>query len=175
MVPDETGLYGAKGNYFSCKLQGAMIQLGLTSVFYNALLSIYFLLMVKYNWREQHFLKFRRWVHLPLNLLGIGMAAGAAPFYSPQFAVCYIVQPPVATNWLPLSFFYTLPVTSALFILVYSTVVICIKVFTQEQAVRKWTTREQNWNLSRKVFWQSLYVSQRGMDVHMVCILSNST
>jgi len=167
MVPEETGLYGAKGTNLSCRLQGGMIQLGLTSVFYNALLSIYFLLMVKYNWREVHFQKYRRWVHLPINLLGLGMAFGASPFYYPQLAVCYIVQPPVALNWLPLAFFYTLPVTLALFTLVYSTIVICVKVFTQEKAVRKWTTRDQSWNLSRKVFWQSLYVLEIWMLIQM--------
>jgi hypothetical protein len=41
---DPTYVYGAIGNNTTCKLQGFMIQLSFTSVFYNVALSIYYLL-----------------------------------------------------------------------------------------------------------------------------------
>jgi len=41
---DPTYVYGAIGNNTTCKLQGFMIQLSFTSIFYNIALSIYYLL-----------------------------------------------------------------------------------------------------------------------------------
>jgi hypothetical protein len=41
---DSTYIYGAIGNNATCKLQGFLIQLSFTSIFYNVALSMYYLL-----------------------------------------------------------------------------------------------------------------------------------
>ncbi len=45
--------YGALGNEATCVTQGFMITLGLAVPMYNAMLCIYYLLVVKYNIRDE--------------------------------------------------------------------------------------------------------------------------
>jgi hypothetical protein len=133
-----------------------MIQWGYTSVFYNALLSIYFLLMVNYNWKEERFRRWRRYWHAVVCVPGLALAIGGYAFYDAQLAVCYVVPPPLTASWIPLSVFYTIPVSSSLLILVGTTGAICRRVYKQEKASMKWRTRK-DWKLSKKVFWQSFW------------------
>ena len=49
LAPHEAGFYQSYGNDTTCKVQGFMIQLGQTSMFYNLCLSLYFLLVVRFN------------------------------------------------------------------------------------------------------------------------------
>ena len=88
--PQSGGFYRARGSDLTCKLQGFMIQLGFTSTFYNFALALYFLLVICFNWKESQFKKYQRRIHVLLTLLGLGLAAGAIPFYGPQFGVCYV-------------------------------------------------------------------------------------
>lgn len=88
--PESGGFYMAQGSDFTCKLQGFMIQMGLASVFYNFGLSLYFLLVICYNWKEFRFRKYKVIVHIIVVTLGMGLAFGALPYYGPQFGVCYV-------------------------------------------------------------------------------------
>lgn len=133
-----------------------MIQLGYTSVFYNALLSVFFLLVVNYNWREERFIKYRHYWHAAVSVPGLALAIGGLGYYDAQFAVCYVVPPPLAANWVPLISFYTLPVSFAVCVLVVSISLLCRHVFTKEKASIKWRTRK-DWKLSKRFFWQSFW------------------
>jgi len=46
-IPEETGLLWAAGNQQTCSLQGFFTQFGITSSFYNASLSLYFLPVIR--------------------------------------------------------------------------------------------------------------------------------
>ena len=54
----------AFGNNTTCQILGFFQQIGLGTVAYNGMLSFYFLLTVRYGWREEHFIK--KW-KLPLS------------------------------------------------------------------------------------------------------------
>jgi hypothetical protein len=180
MMPQDTGLYQAVGTDVTCKMQGFFLQLGLASVSYNVLLSLYFLLVVNYNWKEQSFKRIRWWLQLVVIFIGLALAFAGIPFYDAQLAVCYVVQPPVAKvsssnqkeacyhsclllntrissqNYIPITMFYTVPIAIALVVMIGNTVAICRRVYTQQKKSKKWAAKK-NMNLSRKVFWQSLW------------------
>jgi hypothetical protein len=49
---ERTTVYGAKGTDATYTLQGFFIQIGFTGIFYNLVLSVYYLLTIRYGWRE---------------------------------------------------------------------------------------------------------------------------
>ena len=53
MTPTETGLSLARGNLATCTFQGALIQFGGGSFVYSLFLTIYYVLTIRYNIREQ--------------------------------------------------------------------------------------------------------------------------
>ncbi len=55
--------YGAMGNDATCTLQGSMISLGLVVPCYNAMLCIYFLMVIKHNIREDVLETYERTMH----------------------------------------------------------------------------------------------------------------
>ena len=52
LMPAETGFPGALGTFGSCTWQGFFFQLGVTSLAYNAMLLLYFVLVIRYNVRD---------------------------------------------------------------------------------------------------------------------------
>jgi hypothetical protein len=86
MIPEATGLYGAtSGNNLTCQIRIFAIQWGLTSVFYNAMLSLYFLLMVRFNWKKGDFgRRVLPFCHSFVIRIGLGLAITGLWFYEPQ-------------------------------------------------------------------------------------------
>ena len=156
MAPVDDGFYLSRGNDTTCMAQGVMIQIGQTSVFYNMCLSLYFLLVIGYNWNEHRFKKIGRWVHLVVVLLGVSMGFGAIPYILPQFGMCGILQAPDAVNVWPVTIFHTVPISITLVILTAATIAICVKVHQQQVKAKKWML-QQNLSLTRKVVWQSVW------------------
>jgi len=70
--------------------------------------------------------------------------------------VFQILDPPSAPSAIPLIIFYTLPLGAGLVVVTIATIVVCQKVYRQQRASRRWSTR-QNMKLTRKVFWQSFW------------------
>lgn len=156
MAPYEAGFYLSRGNDTTCKIQGFMIQLGqTTSMAYNLCLSLYFLLVIVFSWREQRFRKLNVVVHVAVLLIGIGMAAGSLPFIEPQFGVCGILPPLTASKW-QVSLFYTGPVCIVLVVLTAVTVTICRVVYVQRKRAQNWLLDKKE-SIVRKVFWQSFF------------------
>ena len=153
LAPYSAGFYLSRGNDTTCKIQGFMIQLGQTSMFYNLVLSVYFLLVIAFNWKEKQLRRYRLWVHLVVLLIGFGMAIAALPHIAPQFGVCGILPPLTAGQW-QVSLFYTAPVSIVLMSLTVSTVWICVHVYCQQKRVQQWMF-DQRLKLTRMVLWQS--------------------
>ena len=153
-----SGFYGNRGNQATCRFQGFMLQAGLTSVMYNVVLSVYFLLIVRYNWQESRFHRYRRYLHPTLIIIGVSAALAAIPFYTSKFGTCYVVHPPVNNSWVPLSVFYTVPIIMAFLTMTISTLQICHHVYKQEKTSRKWSATK-NMALTKRVVTQSLWYS----------------
>lgn len=90
LAPRDGGAYQAIGNDFTCKLQGALLQVGLTSMFYNLALVIYFLLVIRYGWKEDHFSPILRYLHLVILVVGFASALGGIPLYGTLLGSCYV-------------------------------------------------------------------------------------
>ena len=157
MAPHEAGFHLSRGNDATCTLQGFMIQLGQTSMFYNVCLSLYFLLVIVCNWKERMFRRLCLASHMLVFVLGAGLAFGAIPFIGPQFGVCGVLPPLTTSQW-QVSLFYTGPVSFTLVVLAVATAVICYKVYQQQKKAKKWMANVSA-KLSRRVFWQSFWCS----------------
>lgn len=90
MTPVENGFYQAFGNISTCRLQGFMIQLGYTSIFYNLGLSLYFWFVICRSWKERQFKRWIIYVHLLVLTAGFGLAFAGLPFYGSQINVCHV-------------------------------------------------------------------------------------
>jgi len=156
MAPAEAGFYQSFGNEATCDVQGFMIQLGQTSMFYNLLLSVYFCLVIVFNWKEHQFKKYLFYTHVLVIILGVGMAIGQIPYSGPQFGLCRLSQPPITRTKLPMTLFFTIPLSIVLAVITVVTVIICYTVSRQEQKALRWSFK-RNEDLSRRVFWQSLW------------------
>ena len=155
MAPHEAGFYLSRGNDATCILQGFMIQLGQTSMFYNICLALYFWLVISHNWSEHMFRRPLIVAHMAVVVTGVGLACGSIRFIGPQFGVCGVLPPLTTSQW-QVSMFYTAPVAITLLVLTATTVAICTKVYRQEKKAQRWMAT-QHLKLTRRVFWQSFW------------------
>jgi len=77
MVNDGGDVLWAVGNDQTCRLQGFFTEFGVASSFYNASLSIYFLLVIRYGWKEARIQKMEPFLHAVPLLWGFGTSATA--------------------------------------------------------------------------------------------------
>ena len=68
------GVYGAVGTQGTCNAQGFFSQFKISSVMYNASLSVYFVLVIVKKWRDDRILKVEPLVHLHAMAWGLGTA-----------------------------------------------------------------------------------------------------
>ena len=92
MAPTDAGFFQSFGNTTTCQIQAFMIQLGLTSIFYNLALATYFYMVIGHNWKEGQFRKYLKYLHVVLALVGLALACAAIPYYGAQFGTCYLVS-----------------------------------------------------------------------------------
>ena len=80
LAPYDAGFYLSRGNEETCKFQGFLIQLGqTTSMFYNLFLSLYFLFVIVYGWRERRFKKKHQVGPYGCGWCGVGHGRGVHP------------------------------------------------------------------------------------------------
>ncbi|GAX15407.1 hypothetical protein FisN_8Lh297 [Fistulifera solaris] len=76
-VPKSSGLLWAIGNDTSCNVQGFFTQFGIASSFYNASLSVYYVLVIRYGWKEHQLRKVEPLLHtFPLLWATVTAIAG---------------------------------------------------------------------------------------------------
>lgn len=90
MAPHSSGFYLSRGNDTTCSIQAFFIKLGYTSIFYNLCLSLYFLLVICYNCREEQIQKHLWKVHASAVTVGMAMAFGSIPFFGPLYGTCHV-------------------------------------------------------------------------------------
>ncbi len=83
------------GNEASCTAQGFIVQFSISSVIYNAALSYYYVLIIKFNYRAPQLAKIEKWFHLVPLLFGISTAVVAFCLRVYNFATwdCWIAPP----------------------------------------------------------------------------------
>lgn len=74
MPSDTPYVYGPVGNTRTCTAQGFFLQLAIIAPLYNASLSLYYLLMIRYGWVERRLKKLRWPIQICVLTFGIGAA-----------------------------------------------------------------------------------------------------
>ena len=89
-----TCTYGAIGNEATCITQGFMISLGLIVPMYNAMLCIYYLLVVKYNVRDEVIAKYEPLMHFIsiCPALTGAIVAAANDLFNNFLTTCWIIE-----------------------------------------------------------------------------------
>mmetsp|Transcript_7280 Transcript_7280/g.16536 ORF Transcript_7280/g.16536 Transcript_7280/m.16536 type:complete len:436 (-) Transcript_7280:712-2019(-) len=164
-VVDKFGLpsnvYGARGNRATCAMQGFLVQLGYTSVFYNLSLALYYVFVIVAGWKERQLGKIRMWFHFPL-VVGVGLAIAGVPFYDSVIWGCYIPPPPFSSSRIKSLVFGVIPI---IFVIVGATTAMAVVVWK----VRKDSIASMRWRqpgarrqtgamvLQREVVWQAVF------------------
>lgn len=93
-IPEGTGIKWASGNTGTCTTQGFFTQFGIASSFYNASLSIFYLLVIRYGWKEEAILKLEPWLHTMPLLWGLWTAIAGLPLtiFNSANLWCWIAQ-----------------------------------------------------------------------------------
>ena len=92
-VPKDYPTFGAKGTAATCEATAFLRESATrSSVMYSACLAIYFLLVIKYRWRETRLRKAELAMHIINNGVGWGLGVSGFPLtlYNPYFLACSI-------------------------------------------------------------------------------------
>ena len=158
----EDYVYGIMGNEATCKAQAFFIQLGVTSVFYNAALCSYYWLVIVRGWTERRLQKRRilLLLHGPPLLVGFALAFGGLPVYSWVQYAChlwYILPWDGKQVRVRVYLLFIAPVAASI---LYITIVLGLiywKVSRQSRQSRRWRLGVGvSATLEGKVFWQCI-------------------
>jgi hypothetical protein len=76
-VPPNPKVLWSIGNDFTCNVQGYLIQMGTASFVYSATLTIYFVMVIKYQMKERDIKKREIWLHAPPLLFSFGTSTAS--------------------------------------------------------------------------------------------------
>mmetsp|Transcript_53216 Transcript_53216/g.79028 ORF Transcript_53216/g.79028 Transcript_53216/m.79028 type:complete len:389 (+) Transcript_53216:78-1244(+) len=84
------------GNTATCSAQGLIMQLGLATPLYNAGLSFFYLLIIRYGLKERRLEQLERWVHVGILLfvLTTSLVCLSLGLYNPSYSACWIAPLP---------------------------------------------------------------------------------
>eukprot|EP00980_Cylindrotheca_fusiformis_P000745 scaffold174_cov98-Cylindrotheca_fusiformis.AAC.14 len=149
-----TAVYGARGNSVTCTVQGFFLQLGYTSAFYNLVLSVYYVLVIKKGMRETQLQRLKYWFHVPTMLVGFGLAFAGIPYYDNVFLFCHIPPAVEVSIWWAsgsgseaytgadstglLTVFSIVPISIVFFVGGVNMIVIYLHVRKQDRAANRW-------------------------------------
>jgi hypothetical protein len=133
-----TGIYGAVGTQASCTAQGFFFQLGYTGIFYNMVLTIYYVLVIKYGMRERRLFQLKWFFHVPVLVAGFGLAFAGIPFYEYLFFACHIPPPPLVDSSALINIFSIVPISIVLVVSTTNMAIIYWHVHQQDKAANRW-------------------------------------
>lgn len=143
-------VYGAAGNDGTCTAQGFFIQLGMTSIFYNCSLSLYYMLVVALGWRERKLKKFKYMLlGVPL-VIGLSLAFAGIPFYASIIFACHLQTPPFVETWKLSIIFLFVPACASIIFVTIMMFLVYYKVHSQNKKARRWRQPSFRDLISRK-------------------------
>jgi len=125
------------GNMFSCSLQGFIVQFSISGVLYNASLSLYYLLVIKYGFQRQEMVIIEKYMHAFALLFGITTAttALALNLYEDANWDCWISPTKQTFQW---AFFFA-PLWIAIIFVITCMFKIYLHVRTAERNSIRWS------------------------------------
>jgi hypothetical protein len=158
LTPAEVGIYGSIGNEQTCGFQAFLFQIGIASIYYNLVLSVYFVMIVKYRWNARKLKRVQWWVHGAVCGVALIMAFAVIPFATPDWRWCYVSRPPFSENWIQGILFFIVPVGVSLLSITAMTLILVSYVrmtHLKTQGQRLGPKSKQN--ISTRAFWQSMW------------------
>jgi hypothetical protein len=94
-VPEGTAPLG-RGNVASCNFQGFLLQFAIGAPLYNCSLSLYYVLVIRYNWTNARLAKIERFVHAFIITFTLGTSIAGLPLtmYNQLGNVCWVMGSP---------------------------------------------------------------------------------
>jgi len=161
MAPKESGLYGSIGNDETAYFVSWLFLFGSTSVvFYNVLLSLHFLAIIKYDWSDTKFQRFKKRAQGIICGSVIVLTCSSIPFTDPRFRWCHVSRPPLAMSWMSGLFFFVAPIGMSIVAMAVVTVIVCHHVAKVENKSRKNRLGGGNTtagSLTSRTLWQSAW------------------
>ena len=143
-IPPEIAgpVWGAAGNTATCRVHGFFMQLSVGGSSYNAALALYYLLAVRYGWKETQFVKIERYLHGIPIIWGIGTATVGLLLNSYHNATlwCWFAPPFKYYNEFRLGLFYSV-VWFTMSMSLYSMTMISYTVWKQESINARYMQR----------------------------------
>lgn len=109
-----------------------------SGVFYQAALSVYFLLVIRYGWRESRLQAKRVWFLVPAGVVGSALAFAGIPSYTSLIIVCHLHAPPIV-EWTKTAILVIFPICFTILVMTCSMIAITIHVRRISNAGQKWT------------------------------------
>mmetsp|Transcript_19656 Transcript_19656/g.41435 ORF Transcript_19656/g.41435 Transcript_19656/m.41435 type:complete len:359 (+) Transcript_19656:42-1118(+) len=130
------GIFMASGTDATCSAQGFFIQMSVGTALYNAMLSVYYVLVINLGWKEYQVKRVEPILHLvPAGFsFASAVAVAAMDQYANSILWCFITP---ANNSLRMGVFYG-PIWAALATATISMVAICGSHILQERKTRKY-------------------------------------
>ena len=141
-ITRDSGVLWAVGTDATCRLQGFFTQFGISSSFYNASLSIYYVLVIRYGWKEHQIQRIEPLLHGIPILWALGTSIAGLPlniFGNANLWWCWISPKQDVYRW---SFFYG-PLWLMIVIVTVNCLVILLYVRRTEQASDKYSFESQ--------------------------------
>ncbi|CAJ1929959.1 unnamed protein product [Cylindrotheca closterium] len=157
-MPADSGAAFAVGNEATCRIQGFFTQYSISSHLYVASMGAFYLLAIKYGWKEKHFAK---WGHLfHLIPIGFGLASSITvtvmDIIGPAILWCWIApqedRPDLDVNLYRMVLFYV-PLWSAMLFVGINLIFVFLYVHrvtkVAEGHVTKWMPSKSVRNISQ--------------------------
>eukprot|EP00526_Cylindrotheca_closterium_P005255 CAMPEP_0113615426 /NCGR_PEP_ID=MMETSP0017_2-20120614/7693_1 /TAXON_ID=2856 /ORGANISM="Cylindrotheca closterium" /LENGTH=621 /DNA_ID=CAMNT_0000524659 /DNA_START=6 /DNA_END=1868 /DNA_ORIENTATION=- /assembly_acc=CAM_ASM_000147 len=100
----DSNVVGASGNDDLCTAQGFFVMLGYGSGFFNNSLSIYYLFVVVYGWKDYQLRKVRPYLLTVPIVCALSLAFGGIPFYESVWIGCWMLPRPYTDDWTAVGF-----------------------------------------------------------------------
>jgi hypothetical protein len=128
-------------------------------MYYNVVLSMYFLLIVKHDWQDRRFQVIGKYVHAGIIFVGLGLAFASIPYQEPNYRWCYVAWPPIGGSYTPGLVFFIVPVGLCILALTILTVMLVKHVNQVENKTRgkSLSTKVSANSMASRTFWQSLW------------------
>jgi len=149
-------VFGAIGNVATCKTQGFLVQLSIASPLYNAALSVYYLLVIRFQFSEDDSRKYEPWLHGISIIVSLFTAIVGLAFdlYTEATFGCWIASSRLRSNaFIFQIFMWLIPLSLCMVLITLSQIAIVTQVREAERGSRRFSTlRRRSW--SEQVFWQ---------------------
>lgn len=146
----EDYIRGAQGNQTTCDIQGFFIQFGTISLYINVSIAFYYLLIIRYSWREHRLRKSKVYPMLFVVPIMVGaiFAFAGIPFYDNTILWCNNSR----------KYWSEIPVIIAIAIATFIMTNLCWFVYKSERASRRFRRHNQleRPSLSKAFLLQSL-------------------